>query len=866
MTPLDHALAYAALGWRIAPVPPGYKYPFGLDRWQELATTDPDRLHRYWAQNPDHGMCIATGPGSGIVAIDIDTYHGGEESWRELLARLGVEEVETVEAVTGGGGRHLLYAHPNDGGPVITNAAHALPPGVDVRGDGGQIVVAPTIHPTTGARYEWEVAHDPLDGYPVADMPAWLAELLRTPAPAQEARRERGVYAGGDSIVDRFNAEHTWPELLEPRGWTFHSARNDTAGRFELWTRPGKEPREGASASLYYLGSDVLKVFTSSAAPLVGGETYTRFGFWAALEHGGDHSAAGREARLKINAIAASPKPTTTKAPTLVTTIEPLADADQDADPAIPGQHPFSDLGNARRLVDDHGHDLRYAPQLGTWLAWDGRRWAEDVTGEADRRAKAVVDGFYTQLATLAGEESRKKLAAHWMRSQAAPRLEAMVRLARTEPGVPVTVAELDADPWLLNTETGAIDLRTGEITCGERRLLVTKLASITVDPAAQCPTWRWFLDWAMRGDEQLVGFLQRAVGYSLTGSVGEQCLFFLHGSGENGKSTFLNVLQRLAGDYALAAEADLLLATTHERHSTGIADLVGRRLVVVQETDDGRRLAEATVKQLTGGDTIRARRMRQDNFEFRPTHKLWMAANHRPMVRGTDHGIWRRIRMVPFEAAVAPGERDPGLLDRLLTELPGILNWALEGARQWLADGLRPPDAVLQATQEYRTEQDHVGRFVADICTLAPTVCVSAKDLRTAYEAWCEENGERAWSAKAMAPQLVDRGCERVQAGRSKAWTWVGITIAERPEEADAAMMMSRLAKANGPRSNADVEDAACAAHSEWAASETDVPGAMQKRGPCGLSPGYPHVRAHTGEEPEEGPQGPRYDDEGLF
>ena len=308
MTPLEHALAYSALGWRVAPVPVGFKYPHGIDDWQVKATTDPERIRRYWALNPDHGICIATGPGSGIVAIDVDTYNGGGESWAELLARLGVDEPDTVEAVTGGGGRHLILAHPDDSGPVITNAAHAMPPGVDVRGEGGQIVVAPTIHPTTGARYEWEVEHDPLEGYPVAPMPAWLVELLRTPAPAQVARAERGTtYTGVDSIVDRFAADHTWPELLEARGWTFDSARTEAGGTYELWTRPGKD--RGVSASLYYQGSDVLKVFTSNAAPLRSGETYTRFGFFAAYEHDGDHKAAAGAYRRQIRGLELVPTP-----------------------------------------------------------------------------------------------------------------------------------------------------------------------------------------------------------------------------------------------------------------------------------------------------------------------------------------------------------------------------------------------------------------------------------------------------------------------------------------------------------------------------------------------------------------------------
>lgn len=520
---------------------------------------------------------------------------------------------------------------------------------------------------------------------------------------------------------------------------------------------------------------------------------------------------------------------------------------------------PHTDLGNSRRLVAAHGHDLRYAPQYGAWLTWDGHRWAEDLTGETQRRAKSVVDAMVTALATIEDSDARKAMFKHWLRSQSASRIGAMIDLARTEPDMPVTVAQLDADPWALNTRTGVIDLRTGDLTPSARHALVTKLAPVHLDPTATCPTWLEFLHWAMQGDAELVEFLQRAVGYSLTGLVTEQCLFFLHGHGENGKSTFINVLSALLGDYAVAAEPDLLIASPHERHTTGLTDLVGRRLAIVQETDEGRRLAEATVKQLTGGDTIRARRMRQDNFEFRPTWKLWMAANHRPVVRGTDHAIWRRIRLIPFTATLAPGQRDDHLGAKLIAELPGILNWALEGCAAWQRNGLQPPAAIVAATGEYRQEQDHVGRFIEDLCDLDADVCVSAKDLRQAYETWCAENGERPWSARAMAPQLRERGCERVKAGRLNAYTWVGITLASDRNEVTPQMRIQMMSEGKGPRPMAGPTSADLSDHSQRSALANDLPGETENRGPFGPLPCSPYAHARDGTHAEHGPKGPR-------
>jgi putative DNA primase/helicase len=235
-----------------------------------------------------------------------------------------------------------------------------------------------------------------------------------------------------------------------------------------------------------------------------------------------------------------------------------------------------------------------------------------------------------------------------------------------------------------------------------------------------------------------------------------------------------------MLGDYAFSAEADLLLAVGHERHSTGVADLHGRRMVIVQEIDEGRRLDEALVKRLTGGDAITARRMRQDNFMFEPSHKLWMAANHKPVVRGTDHAIWRRIRLIPFLATVADADKDPNLVTSLLAEAPGILNWALAGCAEWRSGGLRAPEVVTDATAGYRNEQDHVGRFLEACCTLEPTLRISTKDLRATYEKWCFEEGERPWSAQAMAAQLQDRGLVQIRAnGGARTRMWEGLALA---------------------------------------------------------------------------------------
>ena len=846
MTPLEHALHYAARGWRVAPIPAGLQHP-GRDDWQNAATTDPALIRRWytvlgaWRRNAGgfddlagYGVCIVTGRESGLFVVDVD-HHGdinGQDTLDDLEATYGPLP-DTVEAITGRGGRHLYYRYPN-GVEIRNSAGNVLGPGLDVRGEGGQVIAPPSISAKSGQAYTWEAMSDPLEGIAVADAPQWLVQLL-TAAPAARTPRRAQTINGSRPIGDlapgeRFEAEHDWADLLTADGWQLFDARSNARGGdgYELWTRPGKERREGASASLYYGGSDVLKVFTSNATGLDQDATYTRFGYWAATRHHGDHSAAAQDLRAEHQRQQGNGT-VTTEQPPAPATVHDLQDEDEEP---TPGDQPYTDLGNARRLVAAHGHDLRYAPELGAWLIWDGTRWAEDVTLEVNRRQKAVVDAMFTQLATVVGQERRKRLFSHWQRSQASARLTASVEVARSEPGVPVLVRQLDSDPWALNTLSGLIDLRTGALSGHERHALVTKLAPVHVEPDAGCPTWEWFVDWAMGGDAELIGFLQRAIGYSLTGTVGEQVLFFCHGDGENGKSTFLNVIAKLLGDYSWTAESDLLLAAEHSRHSTGVLDLAGRRFVVAQELDEGRKLAEAMVKKLTSHEAISARRMRQDNVEFLPTHKLWMAANHKPGVRGTDHAIWRRIRLIPFHARIAPGERDEHLPDRLNVELPGILQWALRGCCMWQQVGLQPPAAVAEATSTYRAEQDHVGRFLADCCEADEHATTTARDLRTVYEAWCAEQGEHAWSARAMGSHLTERGYERRQEGRSKAWTWIG---------------MSLLGVVGQPLNNG-IDWQSAAAGDKRDLDDDDERGPLKDATRCaahrGPSPGSPHAR----------------------
>jgi putative DNA primase/helicase len=440
----------------------------------------------------------------------------------------------------------------------------------------------------------------------------------------------------------------------------------------------------------------------------------------------------------------------------------------------------LTDTGNAERLIARHGADLRYCWPWGKWLVWDGARWRPDDTGEVYRRAKETVRSIYAEAADAGDSAMRKALADHAKSSESRHRIEAMVDLARSAEGVPVLPQDLDNSPWLLNVPNGTVDLRTGELRKHRRDDLLTKLAGAEYHPDAEAPTFDAFLRRVLPS-EPVRAFVQRVVGYAITGDVSEQVLPFLWGGGANGKSTFINTVLSACGDYGMQAAPDLLLAK-RTAHPTELADLFGARFVASVEVEDGRRFAESLVKQLTGGDRIKARYMRQDFFEFDPTHKVFLVANHKPEVRGTDHAIWRRIKLVPFDVTIPKAEQDPRLPELLRAELPGILAWMVAGCLDWRREGLGEPEEVSKATAEYRAEQDVLAAFITDRCVVRPGAMAQASDLYSAYKQWCADAGEEPVKQRAFGMSLTERRFKRTPRNGRTWYEGIGLRT-DRPD-----------------------------------------------------------------------------------
>lgn len=460
-------------------------------------------------------------------------------------------------------------------------------------------------------------------------------------------------------------------------------------------------------------------------------------------------------------------------------TVEATEDNWPRLEPEDKPPHIGTDQANGYLIASQVGRDLLYVIRIG-WHAWTGTHWRlgeEFAYRRAQRLSRLILDEAATAAWKAANSEDagqRKELMniseslTAWARkSESRDRVYSAMALAK--PMLAIEHSELDQNYWLLNCTNGTLDLRTGSLRPPRRADFITCCIPVAYDPEATCPTWLNFLDRIFAGVADVIHFVQKALGYSLTADTSEQCVFFLWGSGQNGKSTLLSVIQLMMGAYAQQAAPDLLVVSKHERHTTEIAELRGARLVASIETGEGRRLNEPLIKQMSGGDRMKGHFMRQDNIEFSPTHKVYLATNHKPRIRGTDRAIWRRIRLIPFTVTIPPEERDPKLVEKLKTELPGILTWCVQGCLAWQQEGLEPPTEVTEATDQYKAESDVLAAFLADCCVLDKNVKVKANELYNAYREWCEQNGERLTETQTtFGLQLTERGFEkrRVTAG----------------------------------------------------------------------------------------------------
>jgi putative DNA primase/helicase len=434
---------------------------------------------------------------------------------------------------------------------------------------------------------------------------------------------------------------------------------------------------------------------------------------------------------------------------------------DREAQRHIEGvSQPFvdTDMANARRLAQRHGPSLRYTTAAG-WLAWRGDRWLEDRKGVAVQGlAKETAAAIFDEIKDAA---DRDAMMRHAKRSQSNNAIRAMVELARSEAGIPAELTDFDADPMLFNVANGTVDLRTGQLRPHGRDDLLTRISTIEYTASAECPLWDAFLRRVLGGTDELYAYARRLVGYLLTGKTSEQVLHFLFGLGANGKSVFCEIIEWVLGDYAIVVSPELVMLRKHGGIPNDIARLRGVRVAMMNETSQGSRFDEAKLKDLTGGDTLTGRFLHAEFFDFTPTHKLIIRGNHKPAINGTDEGIWRRLRLVPFVVTIPTNEQDQQLVDKLRGEASGILRWAVQGCLEWQREGLQAPAPILDAVRQYREESDTLGRFIAEHCEIRALGQVKSSTFFDRYQHFAEQAGERWVASKDLPHEMQRRGFE---------------------------------------------------------------------------------------------------------
>lgn len=712
------------------------------------------------------------------------------EPWRELVGEVCPGLVERlVQTQTPSGGFHLFYqcedvegnqklaqAVREDGRPTTL---------IETRGEGGYAIVPPSP----------AACHE--DGRPYVLLRGNLAQVS-TISPEERgvlhtAARSFNEYVKPNLVVqgevrgdsqsqqaglrpgDDYNNRADWSTLLEAYGWQQMSQW----GEVIRWQRPGKAG-EGISATTNYAGTNYLYVFSSNATPFEPGAAYTMFAAYVLLEHGGDFKAAAQALARQGYGEHSTVLPPVADSGASVgefSSIQSLIISERADAPLAPilARARLSDAGNAECLAELAKGRLLYCHTRKKWFVWNRVRWCLDTVGGAKLVAVAVARERQKAAMEMTDYDARRRLLTWSLSSENTQKIEATLKVATILPSIAGNIEQFDQNQYLATTDNGTLDLREAMFRPSRPEDYLTMQLGTTFDSEAAAPRWEQFLSEVFNSDEEMISYIQRAVGYSLTGDTREQVMFLCHGGGANGKSVFLEVLSQLLGDYAATASFETFDAGRRSESSNDLAALKGRRLVTVIETDDDRRFAEAKVKSVTGQDAITCRFLYGEYFTYRPQFKIWMAMNHMPVIKGTDRGIWRRIHLISFTQSFE-GRADARLGEKLRTELPGILNWAVEGLREWQRDGLGMPQAVREATENYRCESDSIGQWQEE-CTISnPTAELKASEAYKHYSEWAQERNERPFGQKSWGRSLIERGLKKER--RNSGFVYLGLKL----------------------------------------------------------------------------------------
>jgi len=704
-----------------------------------------------------------------ILGIDVDVKSDGghkvdgRESFKKLREVYGVSIANVPVVSSPSGGRHYYFRIPP--GKRIRSKLKDFP-GIDFLSRGGYVVIPPSRH-WQGGRYQID---DLTLSPPMA--PQALVDALHVP-------ERKIIGAKGGTVTPEQQGKLL--AILDPRNYRDYddwlrlmmACHHATAGggveEFENWSRG--DPQFAGD----YTISERWLSLTDRDDGVTAGTLFK------AVREAADASDAPEPILHELRAIEAAADFEPIE-PDLEPVDESHSTGWSDA-PPLSSRQGRTDRANAQRFAETFRNVARYCPAWKMWIVWDDCRWCPDSSGKVVALAKQVCDVIWQEALSLRSA----KVCKFAEKSSSRFGIDAMLQLARSEPGIPVEPSELDRDPWLLNCPNGTINLKTGKLLDHSPDDLITKLCPTRFDSEASATVWEKALETIFANAYDVIEFFWRFIGYCLTGLTRESVLLLAEGSGANGKSTLFNTILKVLGtDYGIVPDRKVLVGKQATGHSTELMDLAGKRLAIASETEDCSELGEARIKNLTGGDTVRGRRTYEDTWEFAPSHKFILSTNHRPVVKGTDDGIWRRILLLQFtrrfwnKGTDQPGPpelvQDKQLPDRLMAEAEGILAWMVRGAVEWSSTGLRPPESVRYATVQYRQDEDPLAQFLADECVATEGARVGVTSLFQAYEAWCiGQDGVFSMQARAFAKKVEARGFARK---KSSSMQFIGLTL----------------------------------------------------------------------------------------
>jgi putative DNA primase/helicase len=783
---LDAAIHYMELGWRIIPLhrvgpdgtcscrfgkgckTPG-KHPLDL-KWSGAAPMSAPDIYATWDMDRPPNIGIVTGEPSDFWVLDIDPGAGGFQGFRDLIND-NEKLPPTKRFKTGSGGYHLLFKIPAGFKPkTASNVLKKLGyPGIDVRGVGGQIVAPPS----RSNKGDYSVATDG----PILDPPQWLVDLIPQVTDAVE------VELDDDDLLER--SEMTEAELRTADRY-IDAAVAGVVKDLEALPRPWREGAgwdqgiHRAACRLFELAQQSWSKLTyREAFQLLDGHA-PRDDVWGSTDIAAKWDSAQNTVGKK-----ALPRPKgevdDTRMDDWGFEDKPVAKADKPAPAPVKAdvqKRTWDDFGNAERLNDRVPGRIRWIEERGGWAHYDGSTWRIDGTNHVPHQARRTLETLAKTEAELYSEDpgedesgkptksERDQFLAFASKQRFNARLEAMLKVARTLPAHSARMSDFDADPMMLNCRNAAVDLRTGELVPHSPDLMMMHQAQVDYDPDAKAPQWQAFLDRVLP-DPEMQAFLARAVGYTLNGLTGEQVMFIHHGSGANGKSVFLKVMEEILGDYSQTVPRTTLLTKSNESVPTDVARMVGKRFLQTSETAAGRRLDEEVVKGLTGGEKQTARFLHRDFFDFTPTGTIHYVTNHLPRLTNAE-SIWRRLVLIGWNVVIPPEERDPHLADRIIAqESAGVLAWAIRGAVEYQEKRLSVPESCRLALEEYREDVDLLGDFIKEclIPGLDESITTPVSRIYEAYQAWCFRSGIRQpMVVNDLSAALTERNMQRAR------------------------------------------------------------------------------------------------------